>query len=1368
MSNKTIRIRTTPNEFNSKLLKVNLEQNFDFLEILSLSITQEEVYRRFCSDYGVVVGRVIMNNGVGIPNAKVSIFVPLTEEDSNNDEISGLYPFELITDKDSDGKRYNLLPNSSQFDCHTPVGTLATKREILDNDLKLDIHCKYYKYTAITNASGDFMIFGVPVGSHFINVDCDLSDIGIYSQRPYDFMSSGQPREAFESSNKFKNSDDLNKLNHIKVQQSSVNISPFWGDDDQCSVGITRFDVDLNHELKPSAIFMGGIFGDNEKNSINKNCRPRKKLGKICETIAGTGSIDMLRKDLNGNNQSFSIEGGRVIDDDGAWAYQVPMNLDYMVTNEFGDLVPTEDPTKGIPTRSSVRFRIGMDVTGGEGRLRTRGLHLVPHNPNNYAESDYSFDDTTGSGLNGEKHFHDMYWNKIYSVKQFIPRFQTVGGLPNIGGYSPDVDVRAMIGIKDVDDCTGTHNPFPFNRMDSDINPLFSVLCIIINIISFLVVLINSVILTLLNVVISVINAVLTVICSVVFFIGKLTCALTHPFSSSKRENCRKGACIGDCSGDCKSCNCREIVPYIPCIKMKCQDEEYAPGCFKGNKPLPWHKTDPPFHYPNDGHTGHGNLETVPPSDAGWSNCISLSLAEALDVWEFDFYNDWINGSLYSPLLKYKKKRKGKERFCEYDCRDFGGGVDGNDDSKGDNRCHNNWLVDSCIDDGVKSSESVQIRDGLIKSYDDEFYYAAFTHEAGYKLFSTDIINLGSVFDCDWQGQPNIQPLLTPTSYKTPELLHEYDDLDPSLIITSGYDSPKLGKEYSLFFDSSCLGLNTDARNCINIKRQCEIGVGLNEDRQDESVTIGCIPSGLGSGAVGTGSDFKYPTIDNCDIDYLYIRDVFIDLNDSGAGVLYNSTLPSAHATFGSGSNGSVKTNTAYESYRNIQYGKTIKQPWGGSMYFYFGLLPGKTGLDKMNSRFFEKCQSTIINDFIISVDNIVDVTTFNGTDGSIDISIIGGTGPYTYLWSNGSTTQDISGVIAGTYIVTVTDSTGLQATQSITVGQPFSVSCLAIPTPVSINGASDGSINIVGIGGGTGPYSVTVTGTNPIQSPITHTGVIGPTDIFNGLIAGEYTVTTTDNTLQSTSCSTTGVTISTPPQLIISATTTNLNCYNGSNGLITLNFVSGVPPVNATTTNTTTTGVLSGLTLTNLLSGVYTTTITDNVGQTTTVVNNITRPPQIVSTISFNNITCNGSGDGAISMSPSGGVPPLTYSWTGPTTTPILSTNPYLTGIGSGGYSAGTYTLTVTDNNGCTNDFSATILEPSIVNCIESSKTHNNIIVSGTGGNGSPYTYSMNAGPQQNNPNFTGLSCNTTYSFIAYDVNGCQSSSINITTNNC
>ena len=258
---KSIRVRTTPNG-GDKYLKVNIEQDFDFIEILSLKLSQEDVYNRYCSNYGVVVGRVIANEGFGISNCKVSVFIPLDEDDENDSDIAGKYPFKNITDKDSDGVRYNLLQNDIESNdiCFTPVGTLPTKREVLDNDTELEIHKKYYKYTTTTNDAGDFMLFGVPTGNHTLQVDVDLSDVGIVSQRPYDYITQGESEKRFDSPTKFKKDKDLDKLTQIKSIRQGVNVQPFWGDKDSCDVGISRVDFDLKKKIIPSAIFMGSIF----------------------------------------------------------------------------------------------------------------------------------------------------------------------------------------------------------------------------------------------------------------------------------------------------------------------------------------------------------------------------------------------------------------------------------------------------------------------------------------------------------------------------------------------------------------------------------------------------------------------------------------------------------------------------------------------------------------------------------------------------------------------------------------------------------------------------------------------------------------------------------------------------------------------------------------------------------------------------------------------------------------------------------------------------------------------------------------------------------------------------------------------------
>jgi len=301
-----IRLKTIPG--TSQNINIKINQKFDFIEILSLKISQEEVYRRFCSDYGSVIGRVIINRGIGVPNAKVSIFIPIDKEDALDPEIFGLYPFEVVTDKDINGIPYNLLPKvgDKTDDCFTSVGTFPSKREVQDNPEMGEIYCKYYKFTTTTNDSGDYMIFGIPVGSHLMHVDVDLSDIGIYSQKPFNLMDDGASINSFESPTKYKGRNETSTLNQIKTNSPvGVTIIPFWGDVDECEIGITRHDIDLKTTIKPSALFIGSIFSDSEKHSINKKCKASKKLGKVEDLITSEGQIEMIRKTPGGNIERF-------------------------------------------------------------------------------------------------------------------------------------------------------------------------------------------------------------------------------------------------------------------------------------------------------------------------------------------------------------------------------------------------------------------------------------------------------------------------------------------------------------------------------------------------------------------------------------------------------------------------------------------------------------------------------------------------------------------------------------------------------------------------------------------------------------------------------------------------------------------------------------------------------------------------------------------------------------------------------------------------------------------------------------------------------------------------------------------------------
>jgi hypothetical protein len=1216
MSN-TIRIRTTPNG-NDKYLKVNLNQKFDFIEILSLKISQEDAYRRFCSDYGSIVGRVIMNSGFGVPNAKVSVFIPIDDIDKNDTVIKGLYPYEIVTDKDSDGIRYNLLPKESETNntCFTPIGTFPTKREILDNEVMGYVYCKYYKFTTTTNYAGDFMLFGVPVGTYTVHVDADISDIGIASQRPYDLIRQGTPKKLFDSSTKFTSNSNLDKLPQVKTANIGVNVQPFWGDLENCEVGITRVDIDLNYNLVPAAIFMGSIFGDQDKDSVSKRCAPREDLGDLCQQITNEGSVELIRKNIDGETELFLVEGGRVIDENGAWAFQVPMNLDYMFTSEDGTLIPSNDPNIGIPTRARVRFRIGMDDTGGEGRLRTRAKYLVPNNPQSQTDIDYSFDESTK-----EVSFRNMYWNKIYSISSFIPRYQkikinvpnvvsTVASSTNIGGNIATealdrASTRNFTGIKNVDACAGDKTPFPFNRIKTKTNPLFLIVCIIIKIISFLVSVMNSIIIPLINLLILAVN---TVIGLIVGAINGIINAL-----------------------DFLGININEIpwdpIDYIPCIVIECGDgNQFAPGCKFGSQ---GYQTATEQY----GTFNYCESAICLGDTAGLDDCLAFQMATALNLYQFDFYNDWINGTLYSYLVKYKFKRRGKERFCEYDCEDFGGGVDGNEDGDSDNNCYRQILLDTLYPENNNSQnvnyETDVVREGLIKKKDETLYYASTLHNVAQKLFATDIICLGSVFECDWQGFPKINQSLIPTTYKIPPAISELGDTVDDVIETGIVELTSYGNtiQNGLFFSINCLGIHVNPRQALNIRHICEMFVDTDQAIEDN---LGNVVSEA-DGVIGSND------IDD-DIGKEF-RDTFLNLN-------IGQETPSAYFDTPVNSNFNTNNFGVYDFTANVDNGpdyidfrgypenndNSYTQP-KNSYFMYFGLIPGKTAVDTMNQNYFQQCNPVLKKTMAILVETTNDLN--NDGEGSITFTIVGGIGPYDYV-INGPNGYSSTGTIGvdpstgfvnnlsyGNYTITVTDSLGNPVTQTAFISGPTPLySFVSVTQNDTSLETQNGQITISSIGGGIGPYTFEVTDGlgNPVGTP-SNGQITSLPLLITGLGANTtngYTVTITDS--NGNTDVTEGLIMTGIENLVVTADVTPSTCYNGTDGIIDLNITGGIIPY---TTNTTGPNSFSSAAqyLGAIGVGTYVTNVVDAQGNSTSITNIVTSLNPQITIVSATNV---------------------------------------------------------------------------------------------------------------------------------------------------
>ncbi|MEO6758641.1 MAG: SprB repeat-containing protein, partial [Saprospiraceae bacterium] len=372
-------------------------------------------------------------------------------------------------------------------------------------------------------------------------------------------------------------------------------------------------------------------------------------------------------------------------------------------------------------------------------------------------------------------------------------------------------------------------------------------------------------------------------------------------------------------------------------------------------------------------------------------------------------------------------------------------------------------------------------------------------------------------------------------------------------------------------------------------------------------------------------------------------------------------------------------------------------------------------------------------------------------SNGKITVNVTAGTTPnYSYNWSksgggtgsgSGITSEpfNISGLAAGTYTITVTNGNGCSATGTATISNPTAMQIVvSTKDNVSCNGGSDGQLYVTVTAGASGPYTYNWTkngGGSGSGSSNTQ-----PFYIPN-LAGGTYNVTVTNNS----GCTATGTsTVSEPTLLVLTKTSTNVSCNGGSNGSINLTVTGG------TGTYTYNWGVGQPVTQdrTNLAAGTYTVTVTDINGCTKTTSATITQPAAITLSTVVTNVACNGGSTGSINLTVSGGTSPYTYLWTGGATSQDLN-----------GKAAGTYSVTVTDANGCTKTTSATITQPgalavstTVTNVSCNGGSNGSINLTVTGGT-TPYSYAWTGGATTQN--LTGKAAGT-YTVTVTDANGC------------
>ncbi len=350
------------------------------------------------------------------------------------------------------------------------------------------------------------------------------------------------------------------------------------------------------------------------------------------------------------------------------------------------------------------------------------------------------------------------------------------------------------------------------------------------------------------------------------------------------------------------------------------------------------------------------------------------------------------------------------------------------------------------------------------------------------------------------------------------------------------------------------------------------------------------------------------------------------------------------------------------------------------------------------------------------------------GNTGSATAAASGGTGPYTYAWSNNANTPQITNIAAGTYTVSITDADNCSDTASVVITQPPALSPNATATGETSVGANDGTA------------TASPTGGVPGYTYAWSNGPTTPTII--GLAPGNYTVSVTDAnnctasqtvTVASFSCAGVGVNMS----------SVNPSCNGGSDGMASAAVTGSMGPYEFTWSNGDTTSTIS-----NLTAGSYTVSVLDGNGCEVTGNVSLVAPTALNLTVQQTNVACHGDSSGMATVNATGGTPGYEYNWSNGGSGASQSDLP-----------AGTYTVSVTDENGCEATIQVVISQPpalaGMLTATEESGVGENdgtASVSASGGV-APYTYLWSN--DDTTSAITGLAPGQ-YCVVVTDANGC------------
>lgn len=357
---------------------------------------------------------------------------------------------------------------------------------------------------------------------------------------------------------------------------------------------------------------------------------------------------------------------------------------------------------------------------------------------------------------------------------------------------------------------------------------------------------------------------------------------------------------------------------------------------------------------------------------------------------------------------------------------------------------------------------------------------------------------------------------------------------------------------------------------------------------------------------------------------------------------------------------------------------------------------------------------------------NTQDIACAGQQNGIAKAEASGGLSPYFYNWSTGATGSSIVNLEIGEYSLTVTDSGGCTVHDTIEIQSPDTLRALPNKGDITCFGAQDGWASVT-VSGGVPPYE--------------YAWGNGRTDsLIENLPVGVYGVIVRD----ANDCIVaTSITINEPPPLTLSLIIEELPCEGNATGQIRSVVDGGFSPYHYQWNNGDTTSDLS-----NVAAGMYTLSVTDAGGCVIQASASINATPGLSVSLDQLNVQCFGQSNGALDAMLEGGLAPYTYSWsTGNTNNRIAS------------LSVGSYSLTVTDDNGCYDTISTIITEPPLLEIVTNSE---NISCNGAGdgtamviasGGVSPYEYSWGTG--ENTAQIQGLLAGI-YGVIVEDSNAC------------